>query len=361
MFLKNHAFTRLFQVLTICLMLSSCSSFGPDRVTPDRFNYNQAIGQSANEQMLLNLVRLRYRDVPVFLEVSSVLAQYVFLGNVNVSGSGGSDGSIGGGGAGVTYIDRPTITYSPLTGEEFASQMLTPIPSEAIFSLVQSGWPAKQLMMMSFDRLNHLENTSFGRPLTNDQVQDLTIFQRTIELIVKLAKRQGLESQEGKNQDLGERYLIFNQNPDPETRALIDELKEILGLHPQHFVFRITDRLIERQSDEITIRVRSLLTMMGFLSHGVEVPADHMSEAFVESNTDYADIERQDTLVPLKIHSSEDKPEKAFVAVEYQDYWFYIEHSDHASKQAFGLLTYLFLLQAPQPPAGAPLITIPAG
>ncbi len=359
MILNNPVFTRLTQVLIIGLILSSCSSFGPDRVTPDRFNYNQAIGQSANEQMLLNLVRLRYRDVPVFLEVSSVLSQYVFLGNVNVSGSGGSADSIVGGGAGVTYIDRPTITYNPLTGEEFAHQMLTPISSETIFSLAQSGWPAKQLMMMSFDRLNHLENTSFGRPLAEDQVRDLEIFQRTIELIVKLAKRHGLESQEGKGRESGERYLIFNQNPDHETRLLIEELKEILSLHPQHFTFRITDRLIQRQPDEITIRVRSLLTMMGFLSHGVDVPNDHMKEAIVENDTDYEDL--QDDLVPLKIHSSEEKPENAFVAVEYQDYWFYIEHSDHASKQSFGLLTYLFLLQAPQPPAGAPLITIPAG
>ena len=361
MILKNCIYSRLSPLIIIYLFLTACSSFGPERVTPDRFNYNQAIGQSANEQMLLNLVRLRYRDVPVFLEVSSVLSQYVFLGNVNVTGSGGSADSVVGGGAGFTYIDRPTITYSPLTGEDFARQLLTPIPSETIFSLVQSGWPAKQLMMMSFERLNHLENTSFGRPLTEDQVHDLTIFQRTVELIVKLAKRHGIESQEGNDEDSNQRYLIFDQKPEVDIQLLIDELKQVLDLEAQHAVFRITDRLIERQPDEITIRVRSLLAMMGFLAHGVEVPADHMTEAFVESNAKLANAEIEDQLVPLKIHSSEEKPENAFAAVEYQDYWFFIEHSDHASKQAFGLLTYLFLLQAPQPPVGAPLITVPAG
>lgn len=361
MILKIPVFARITQVLIICLILSSCSSFGPERVNPDRFNYNQAIGQSANEQMLLNLVRLRYRDVPVFLEVSSVLSQYVFIGNVNISGSGGSGDALVGGGAGATYIDRPTVTYTPLTGEEFASQLLAPIPPEAIFSLAQSGWPAKELMLMSFDRLNHLENTAFGRPLTEDQIQSLEIFQHTIDLIVKLAKRHGIESQDDKDPESEERYLVFNPSPDHETQLLINELKELLRLHPQHLSFRITDRLIQREPDEITIRVRSLLTMMGFLSNGVEIPDDHREEAIVENATDDGNLEKQESLVPLKIHSSKEKPENAFVAVEYQDYWFFIEHSDHVSKQAFGLLTYLFILQAPQPPATAPLLTVPTG
>ena len=101
--------------------------------------------------------------------------------------------------------------------------------------------------------------------------------------------------------------------------------------------------------------------MMGFLAHGVEIPTAHMQDKYVEQNTEATHIENNDTFIPLNIHSSEDKPEYAFVAIEYQDYWFYIEHSDHISKQAFGLLTYLYMLQAPQAPGGMPLITIPAG
>jgi hypothetical protein len=103
--------TRFVVMLIACLILTACSSFGTDRVVPDRFDYNQAIGQSSNEQMLLNLVRLRYRDVPVFLSVSSVLSQYVYLGTANVGGST----DLVSGGLGITYIDRPTVTYSPMS------------------------------------------------------------------------------------------------------------------------------------------------------------------------------------------------------------------------------------------------------
>ena len=37
--------------------------------------YNHAIARTLDEQFLLNLVRLKYRDNPFFLEVSSVTTQ----------------------------------------------------------------------------------------------------------------------------------------------------------------------------------------------------------------------------------------------------------------------------------------------
>jgi len=83
---------------------------------------------------------------------------------------------------------------------------------------------------------------------------------------------------------------LTNQNSDDETKVLIEELKQMLDLDPKQSVFRITDQLIQKQPDEITIRVRSLLTMMGFLANGIEVPAEHMSQDFVENNIEFFTI-----------------------------------------------------------------------
>ena len=348
---------RFLLTLFSIQFLTACSSLGTDRMVPDRFDYNQAIGRSANQQMLLNLVRLRYRDVPVFLSVSSVLSQYVFLGSANVSGADG----IASGGVGVTYIDRPTISYSPLSGEDFAQQLLTPIPSASIFSLAQSGWPAAQLMMMSFERLNHLNNITFGPVLSDAQITQMQKFELAVQLIVKLGKHNGFDSYHGDGKDANSRYLVFEENPTPETQELITQFKKVLQLDPDITVFRITDRQINRKANEITIKLRSLLTLMGFLSHGVEVPVEHMQDKFVEQNPAATKIVNNDLFVPINIHSSAEEPDNAFVAIEYQDYWFYVDHSDHASKEAFGLLTYLYMLQAPQAPSGVPIITIPAG
>jgi hypothetical protein len=100
---------------------------------------------------------------------------------------------------------------------------------------------------------------------------------------------------------------------------------------------------------------------MGFLSRGVEIPAAHIEEKRVEEMTLPVDEELRALLFPLRIHSRVDKPTDAFVVVRHYDHWFYIAHSDHMSKQAFGLLTYLFQMQAPQAQTLGPMITVPTG
>jgi hypothetical protein len=123
-------FHSLQFVLVPCILLAACS-IGPGRVPPDRFDYNEALARSSKEQLLINLVRLRYGDVPVFLAVDSVLTQYVYAGDVSLTGSVGraSGDSLSSvtGAAGAAYIERPTVTYSPVTGEKFAEQLLDPI------------------------------------------------------------------------------------------------------------------------------------------------------------------------------------------------------------------------------------------
>ncbi len=55
-------------------IFTGCNSFGPNSVEGTHFQYNRAIVTSLDEQFLHNLVRLRYRDTPYFLEIGSVTA-----------------------------------------------------------------------------------------------------------------------------------------------------------------------------------------------------------------------------------------------------------------------------------------------
>ena len=71
-------------ILVVCI-LSGCMSIGPATIARDRFDYVSAISESWKDQMLLNIVKLRYADVPVFLDVSSVISQYGLEGIVNFS------------------------------------------------------------------------------------------------------------------------------------------------------------------------------------------------------------------------------------------------------------------------------------
>jgi hypothetical protein len=116
------------------LALVACGSIGPSVVPRDRVDYITAVGESWKEQTLLNIVRLRYGDVPSFLDVSSVISAYAIQGQVSAGAAISSDltatiprnlVSLGGN---ATYLDRPTITYTPLTGDKFAKSLLRPIP-----------------------------------------------------------------------------------------------------------------------------------------------------------------------------------------------------------------------------------------
>ena len=57
-------------------LLSGCATIGPPSVARDRFDYSSAISDSWKRQMLLNLLKVRYTDAPVFLEVTSVINSY---------------------------------------------------------------------------------------------------------------------------------------------------------------------------------------------------------------------------------------------------------------------------------------------
>ena len=85
----------------------------------------------------------------------------------------------------------------------------------------------------------------------------------------------------------------------------------------------------------------------------------HRERGLVEMEGDEPKEKQLATM--MTIHTSEERPLAAFVSVEYQGQWFYLENSDTRSREAFGLVTYLFLMMASKPLTADPVITIPAG
>ena len=155
-----------FLMVAAVFVLSACTSFGPRRVGPDRFNYSEALANSARDQMLLNLVRIRYLEEPVFLAISSILTQYVY----NVGASAGANilldevtdnTSNVSAGANLGYEERPTITYIPIEGRDFTDRMQTSMPSDTIFAAAQQGWSVDMLIRLGINRIGFVENMSF--------------------------------------------------------------------------------------------------------------------------------------------------------------------------------------------------------
>ena len=114
-----------------------CTSLGPDSLKRERLQYNTALNMTADQQMLLNLVRLRYHESPVFLEINSISAQYVWeaTGEAGAELSETSALNLFTLGAAAKVTVQPTVTYAPLQGEDFAQRILSPVSLEHLMLL----------------------------------------------------------------------------------------------------------------------------------------------------------------------------------------------------------------------------------
>src|SRR5271169_4798507 len=159
---------RIAGKLSLCLatvaMLAGCAHLGPRTVAVDRSDYSTAIAESWKQQTLLNIVKLRYMDLPVFVDVASIVAGYSLQAGVNVGGTESSVKAIQGNfvaaGAQAIYTDRPTITYVPMTGDKFLHGLITPIDPKNIFFMLQSGYAADFILGLTVESLNGVRNRS---------------------------------------------------------------------------------------------------------------------------------------------------------------------------------------------------------
>lgn len=121
--LQQRSPIGLILAMGAVLLTSSCRSVGPNTIRRDQFDYGMAMANAGKEQLLSNIVGLRYLDVPGFMTIASVINQYSLEGEVSLVG--GLNASITGadtfnlGGAG-RWSDRPAITYTPVAGQKFA-------------------------------------------------------------------------------------------------------------------------------------------------------------------------------------------------------------------------------------------------
>ncbi len=362
---------RLALLLISSLLAGGCATgIGPRLIRDEHLDYNSRIAQSLDEQLLLNLVRMRYLDTPLFLEMGNVVVQYSIEGRANA----GTDPVIGGPraterapiGAGITYGERPTITYSPLQGEQFARRLLAPIPAETIVLLSQSGWPIDLLLMVCVQRINGVENAiessslaPSDRPryeLFEDVARRLRQFQRIGELSISLEL-----------QDKGQLPLIrLFPRQVTNVAAVPDALfiREALKMDIERRDFQLRNGGHNQSPDELAIDARSLSAVMGFLAKGVEVPEKDVQAGIVPMLRG-PEGEPVQLLEPalryFHVRHSETMPRQAGVRIRHRGHWFYIPDDDVPSRVAFALLHTLFSLQTASGNGRQPLLTIPTG
>ena len=360
-----------FPVLA-CICCFGCQPLGSKVINETHPAYNCAMGSVIDRQMLSNLVRLRYRENPTFLDISSITESredsinFGFdkeeLSYTTTNSNSISRSFMFGPKAMVGFNQKPTISYKPLRGKEFIKQLMTPIPLNAVLGLSRSGWKIERVFNTCVERINDVENAPNASGPTPWNKPEYEAFYNTTAILKRLEERRcvsiGRDPSDGKK-------LVLSFKDDGSWREDIRELKNILGIDSNKNEYCFSTNFLKRQGDVIAVQTRSLMGVLFYLSHAVEVPEEDVSNGFVQVTVDKSgevfDWTANASGTLLKVHCSDKRPEHAYVSTRYRGHWFYINDNDLHSKSTFMFISTLFNLQAGEASSAdiAPTLTIP--
>jgi len=343
-------------------LLSGCKSIGPSTVARDRYDYSSSISESWKRQTLLNIVKLRYFDPPIFVDVGQIVAGYSLETSLNAGGQISSAGAVQGNsaffGAQGKFIDRPTITYTPLTGNKFIKALMTPLPPESVFFMIQSGWPADGVLLAAAATINGLKNQETSVSGVTPPDPD---FMRVLELLRSIQRSGAVSLRVQQDAAKKQTSLLTFRSKDVSeaTLAEIGELRQLLKLDMESAEFELVFGGTAAHNREVAVITRSLLHVMSTMAGQVEVPPADIAQGRATPGVE-PDGGAAAAGGLLRIHSSKSRPDAAAVAVPYRDVWFWIDDRDLRSKRAFAFMLMLFTLADTGEKESLPLITIPA-
>ena len=335
---------QLRPTIRLSLMLwalagAGCSSIGPGTVQRDRLDYISAIGESWKEQTLLNVVRIRYGDAPSFADVSSAISGYTFQGQVSTGAAISSDltATIPSGlvtiGGNATYLDRPTITYTPLSGDKFARSLLRPLPPSEVFELIQAGYPADNVLLLTVRAINGIYNRSgigararLADPEFYPLLDALRRLQLSGAVSVRLVKGAA---------EVAGMLILSSRRADADAQDL-QFVRKTLGVTPdRNGEVTINFGLLPRNANEIALLTRSMVEILLEVAAGIEVPVEHVAQGRTATATRLPNAEDPRDRPFVRIQSSVSPPATSYAAVRYRDTWYWIDDRDLASKRVF--------------------------
>ncbi len=415
---------RIFSALALALLpiLGACQQIGPERYKASFEEYGQAVRTTLDQQMLTNLVRMRYYEAPMFLQVSSVNTQFSVGGNAGATGTfpQGGNNTLGVS-AGGSYEERPTISFSIPESRAFYGRLLSPVSADQVTSLAMAGYDAELVLRTAVRRLNRLENISAGRSGPAQVPQSYPQFREAVRLITSLRDQDAVDLEFGSKAaawsspvaadpkgDIGPVRLIeavnsamkngaeIVQDDDGKWQAYLFErhmtlqfapvaffsadaarLRELLGLDPKRGAFPIVDpELVNAEKpktvmgrapgaldpstvwSEIGLRGRSMMEIMQLAAHTVEVPEAHLRRGIVFT---VPATTADDDAQAMVIRTSCKEPCDHQLRTQYRGNWFYIDDRDLHSRETFHLITALFAGIGGTVPGAHPVLTLPVG
>ena len=334
-----------------------------------RTSYNTALQVTNNQQMLLNLIRLRYLDIPFFLDVANVTTQFTYRSSVSpifpIPGfDKGNPFDLRGE---LFWQNQPTLQFVPLEGEPLSRQILSLVDLHTIQQLIYSGWDIDRVFRVVIQNFDELPNAPEASGPLRELIPKHKQFLEAVYLLRHFQTRGELQmgvrvEQKKKEDEKVSTMQIAFPDKAPEAERLA---KLLSGARAVNGNFVLNMELGFNLCGRIGVMPRSILSCMYYLSESVELPKEDVDKGIVDVT-----INPQGELFDWKevlhglmhIRSSRLEPRDAYVKVKYRNYWYYIDNTDLESKKTFLLLLQLYHLQAGRPfQSPPPVLTLPLG
>lgn len=400
--------------LLCAALLGGCAG-GPLALQQTRLQYNEVVKSTTEQQLLLNIVRLRYTDTPSSLSIANIAAQFELVRQLQLTPFFAASGAEPNRSfstvlpqAGVTYADRPTFSLVPIDDAEFTRKLFTPLTLDGVLYLAKTTWPIGTVFRLYLENLNWVPNAEFASGPTPDTAPKYSDFLVGVLALQNLqqqgrvvfsteerfepaggpipslkvdaasvieAAKNGMEfrpDEGGATWTLGRkmRQPVMYLDPAMLDSGPMREFVRIFHLKPGLAKYDVTVDSLPPFAEGgnghvlLDLETRSLLQAMYFVSHGVEIPPEHSARGVARTTRtedgnvfDWSKVTQG--VFRARWSKGDAPPANAHVAVSYQDYWFYIGEADHESKATFSLLMELTRLDLQAKPGDRPVLTLP--
>jgi hypothetical protein len=352
------------RVLSACLLLvalssSGCAFLGPRALRGSRGAYNDAIVATNSQQVLSMILRIRYGEPTGLLAVSSITTNLQIGASAGAEFGWGEESNYQGNlvplSAGFAYEENPTISYTPVQGETYMRELLSPLPIDLTVLLVNALRGTPQSLELLVRSINGLRNPDFlGDPSVGVEPR----FTRLVELLAELG-RQG-------------HTRWVRQPGEPPSFALvvadgasvqrIGELHDLLGFAAPREIDPVVSLPVELgigrpEAPAIRLETRSLYDLFGIAAASVEVPEKHLESGWAQRLPPSGPAGRS-----IRIRRSDRRPKEAIAAVRHHGSWYYVDGTDTASKLTFRILESLIsvrIADAVDHEKATPVLTVP--
>ncbi|MFZ4468846.1 MAG: hypothetical protein ACOYOZ_06275 [Pirellula sp.] len=415
---SRRSYRRLLTLGGLCILaflgaFLGCG-FGPRSLVQTRLQYNEAVKTTSEEQFLLNIVRLRYTNTPSSLAISNIADQQELASELQAIPfflAGAADGfrSQALPQASLSRASRPTLSYTPLDDEEYTQRLFTPISLNGAIYLSRTTWPISTVFRLYLENLNWISNAETASGPTPKCAPDYAQFLEGINALQELQDGQLVQLFIDPQEEIvagpfpdppnasdlaikavemelevrkeSEGFCLIRKtnqpmlaiDPSAKLNPAWDTFCRCFHVDPEARTLKITTEELPPFSDEngprlelLDLETRSLLQVLFFVSHGIDVPNQHVLDRKVPmtcnpDGTAFDWKQVMDGLFRVHCTKSKKRPENAYVAVRYDDHWYYIDQTDRDTKATFALLLEVSRLELQSSEANAPLLTIPLG